>query len=102
MDYLRSWQTGEGRTAYSLIAVCVVFLVYLLKGDPAPYVDELLKHATNFKEIAEAYSQEGKDFADLAKSGEIMAILVFMYKTFAKITDSRTDLKKKKLENEDK
>ncbi|RLI66359.1 MAG: hypothetical protein DRO67_01250 [Candidatus Asgardarchaeum californiense] len=99
--YLRSWQTGEGRSIYSQTIVGAVIIWYLLTGDVdySDQINEMLKHATNFKEIAEAYSSDAKNIAELIRAGELGAVLVYLFKLNAKLVDSRTELKKKGLEN---
>lgn len=103
MKYLRSWQTGEGLSAYTVIALGGALIWFLISGeDSTNKVDELLKHAKTFQDVAEAYKQDAVDFSELLKSGEIVAILTYMYKTYAKLTDSRTVLKKKVIEQPEK
>jgi len=98
--YLRSWQTGEGRSVYSQTMVGAVIVWYLLTGevDYSDQIAEMLKHANNFKEIAEAYSTDAQNVAELIKAGELGAVLIYLYKLNAKLVDSRTVLKKKLLE----
>ena len=100
IKYLRSWQTGEGRSIYSQTVVGAVVVWYLLTGevDYSDQIAEVVKHATNFKEIAEAYSPDAQNVAEMIKAGELGAVLIYLYKLNAKLVDSRTTLKKKRLE----
>ena len=100
LKYLRSWQTGEGRSIYSQLGLCILVIAYLIMGDSGgpEQLEELLKKATDFTEIAKAYSMKGQYIAELIKAGEIGILLTYMNSINKTLTASRTKVKISQLE----
>ena len=92
--YLRSWQTGEGRSIYSQLGLCALIIAYLIFGDSgSTQLEDLLKKATDFTEIAKAYSMKGQYIAELIKAGEVGILLTYMNSINKTLTASRTKIK---------
>lgn len=90
----------EGQSVVGIIAVCAYLLYQVISSmNPnLPPAEDLLKHAQNAKDIAEAYQLSGdwvKESAGLLQSG---AILTFLYKILTKFIDVRSDLKKTEMD----
>lgn len=102
LKYLRSWQTGEGRSIYSQLGVCAVVIAYLIFGDSgATQLEDLLKKATDFTEIIKAYSIKSQHISELIKAGEIGILLTYMNSLNKTLTASRTKIKTSKSEELD-
>ena len=94
MNNTRSWQTGEGRAAYVKMALCCIAIAYLLWGENDPKkLEDMVKAATNFKEIAEAYKDDAIKFSDLFRTGNIGMLLAYLYKESSQLFASRTKIK---------
>ena len=95
LKYLRSWQTGEGRSIYSQLGLCALVIAYIIFGDAggAEQLDVLLKKATDFTEIAKAYSMKGQYIAEMIKAGEVGILLTYMNSLNKTLITSRTKIK---------
>ena len=94
MKYTRSWQTGEGRAVYVKMGLGCIAIAYLLWGENDPQkLEDLLKSANSFTEIAEAYKDDIIKFSDVFRTGNIGMILAYLYKESSQLFDSRTKIK---------
>jgi len=92
----------EGQSAIGMLIAGAFFLYTILtsRHPELPPVEEVLKHAESAKDIAEAYNMNGGSIYGLIDLGQSSVVIALMYKVYSKFTDSRTELKKKDMENE--
>lgn len=93
-----AFKSLEGQSVTGVI-VGSLFLLYqvLTGGEPdTASVELMLSTATEAKEIAQAYaaSVQTETLSELGSLGKTSAILVFVYKIWAKFNDGRIELKK--------
>lgn len=100
-----SFKTLEGQKSLGVMILGALYLVYdLFMGGKSsmPPMEEVLEVASSVKELSDFYAVEAQnyisEFADVGKTGIVVA---FMYKIYAKFTDSRTELKKKEEEKKE-
>lgn len=84
-----SIQSLEGKSVAVVLLSCLAFLYDIIDGSPSSIL-----------EVAKATQESISPYlaSDLGSTGKIGAVLFFMYKIIAKFTDSRTELKKKEIE----
>lgn len=89
-----SLKSGEGLSVFGSIIGCLYMLSTIIGGgSPDIPIDELLKHAQNATEVAEAYTPT----SEWVQTASIGTVLTFIYKILAKFIDARTELKKDEL-----
>ena len=99
-----SFKSVEGQSVYAVIIGALVMLYDVLSGNGnnSIPVELLVEHAKTAKEIAAAYGVNDVMTSGGWDTAKVVAILAFVYKIYGRFTDSRTELKKKELDIENK
>jgi hypothetical protein len=100
----QAYKSLEGQSLGGVLLGGLACLYVIFTGDDNASLDQVLAHAESAKDLAAIYAQEAvnKGSAGMVGLGKAGVVLAFMYKMYAKFTDSRTKLKAVEIEEEQK